>query len=196
LSYDAFNQEVIDMPHTRTTRRRPTLTILLIAGLSLAAACTGAEASRLPGATGAVQTGQAQQRANLLAGADLDRGVQALQDYGCITCHTIPGVPGANSLVGPPLNDWAGRGFIAGMLPNNPDNLMFWIQFPQEVQPGNVMPNMGVGDSDARDIAAYLYTLEPNRSWWGNIFGAGRSGVGLAAPSSHESEFNTGIRGD
>ena len=34
-----------------------------------------------------------------------------------------------------------------------------WIQTPQEVDPKNAMPNMGVTDQDAKDIAAYLYTL-------------------------------------
>ena len=38
-------------------------------------------------------------------------------------------------------------------------NMIRWIQRPQDVDPKNVMPNMGVTDQDARDIAAYLYTL-------------------------------------
>ena len=72
-------------------------------------------------------------------------------------CHTIDGVPGAHGLVGPPLDGIALREFIAGELPNTPQNLMRWIQHPRQVEPHTVMPEMGVTEQDSRDIAAYLY---------------------------------------
>ncbi len=90
---------------------------------------------------------------------DAGRGKQAISRYGCGSCHVIPGVSGANNHVGPPLTEWNKRAYIAGKLPNDPDNLIDWIQQPQSVWPGNVMPNLGVTNQDARDIAAYLYTL-------------------------------------
>ncbi len=90
---------------------------------------------------------------------DPERGVAAIQAYGCGTCHTIPGVPGAIATVGPPLDDWADRKYIAGSLSNDAENLLFWIRFPQSVEPGTAMPDMGVTGQDANDIAAYLYTL-------------------------------------
>jgi cytochrome c len=92
-------------------------------------------------------------------GGDPKQGEQALRDYGCHACHTIPGVPGAEATVGPPLTDWADRHYIAGNLPNTPDNLIRWIQQPQEIEPGTAMPNVGVTEQDARHISAYLYTL-------------------------------------
>lgn len=85
-------------------------------------------------------------------------GADLIAYYGCGSCHTISGIPNANGLVGPPLNGMARRVYIAGMLRNKPDNLAYWIQHPQAVVPGNVMPEMGIGKADARDIAAYLYT--------------------------------------
>ena len=94
-------------------------------------------------------------------GGDPERGRAALVSYGCITCHTIPGVPGGDGLVGPPLTNWADRVYVGGYLTNTPDHLIAWIQNPQAVAPGNAMPNLGVSDSDARNIAAYLYTLHP-----------------------------------
>lgn len=94
-----------------------------------------------------------------LMGGDAQRGQAAIQDYGCDACHTIPGIRSANALVGPPLTGWAGRHYISGRLANTPDNLIRWIQYPQAIEPGTAMPNMGVTDQDARDIAAYLYTL-------------------------------------
>lgn len=92
-------------------------------------------------------------------GGDAESGRAAIQRYGCMSCHTVPGVPGAHGTVGPPLTDFGNRSYIAGILPNNPENLIHWIQHPQDVLPGNAMPELGVTDSDARDIAAYLYTL-------------------------------------
>lgn len=92
-------------------------------------------------------------------GGDPVRGVQVIDHYGCGGCHTIPGVPGARGLVGPPLLWWSRRTFIAGELPNTPDNLVRWIQAPQSVEPGTAMPALGVTDEEARDVAAYLYTL-------------------------------------
>jgi cytochrome c len=62
-------------------------------------------------------------------------------------------------MVGPPLTMFAQRAYIAGQLPNEPDNLIRWIQDPQTVEPGTAMPDLGVDTSTARDMAAYLYTL-------------------------------------
>ena len=83
---------------------------------------------------------------------------QAIEKYGCGTCHEIPGIVGANATVGPRLDDLSRRSFLAGQIPNNPDNLVLWIMHPQLVRPGGDMPEMGVSESDARNIAAYLYS--------------------------------------
>jgi cytochrome c len=90
---------------------------------------------------------------------DPARGKQAMRTYGCGSCHVIPGIPGAEGTVGAPLTDFARRGFIAGSLPNTPENLIAWLRNPQEIEPGTVMPNLNVTDADARDMAAYLATL-------------------------------------
>jgi mono/diheme cytochrome c family protein len=87
---------------------------------------------------------------------DIERGRLALTQYACNACHQIPGVTGPATLVGPPLHDLAKRQYIAGRLPNNAANLAQWIQDPQRIQPQSAMPAMGVTESDARDIAAYL----------------------------------------
>jgi cytochrome c1 len=68
-------------------------------------------------------------------------------------------VAGADGLVGPPLAGIASRAYIAGVLPNAPDNMLRWIRDPKSVDPLTAMPNTGVTPSDARHIAAYLYTL-------------------------------------
>jgi cytochrome c2 len=85
------------------------------------------------------------------------RGLAAIQRYGCGACHRIEGVPGAYGKVGPTLENIGERAYVAGKLPNSPDNLQTWIRFPQRVVPGNAMPDLDVSETDARDIAAYLY---------------------------------------
>ena len=89
-----------------------------------------------------------------------DRGAALIAQYGCGSCHTVPGVKGADGLVGPPLTRFGSRSYIAGELPNNADNLRRWISDPHSVEPGTAMPNLGVTPIDAQDIAAYLYTLD------------------------------------
>jgi cytochrome c2 len=95
----------------------------------------------------------------IVEGGDARRGAAWMTQLGCAGCHTIPGVRGAKGNVGPPLAGIGTRTYVAGMLRNTPANLVRWIRDPQAVVPGNAMPNMGVSEATARDIAAYLYTL-------------------------------------
>jgi cytochrome c len=99
------------------------------------------------------------QSLTIVANGNPLQGQQAMMQYGCGSCHEIGGVAGAHGKVGPSLNGIAQRSFIAGRLPNNADNLVQWIQFPQSISPGTDMPNLGISEPSARDIAAYLYTL-------------------------------------
>ena len=97
--------------------------------------------------------------ATIVVGGNVERGRASLDGVGCGSCHVIPGVTGARGMVGPPLTMFARRAYIAGQLPNDPENLVRWIQDPQDVEPGTAMPDLGVGPAVARDMAAYLYTL-------------------------------------
>ncbi len=93
-----------------------------------------------------------------VVGGDPERGGMAFRRYGCGSCHTVDGVPGAAGLVGPPLGGIGARAYIAGVLTNTPDHLARWIQSPREVDSLTAMPDLGVTAGDARDIAAWLYT--------------------------------------
>lgn len=93
-------------------------------------------------------------------GSDPRRGRLAIQKYACSTCHTIPGVVGPDVHVGPPLRGIGTRKYIAGVLPNTPENMIRWLQDPHGVDPPTAMPDLDVKKGDAHDIAAYLYTLE------------------------------------
>ena len=94
------------------------------------------------------------------APGDVQRGAQLIQRFGCGGCHIIPGVTGAEGLVGPPLIKMGRRVYLAGFLRNSPSNMALWIQHPQIIVPGNAMPDMAISREDLRDITAYLYTLK------------------------------------
>jgi cytochrome c len=100
-----------------------------------------------------------QQAREITGGGEPSRGQAAVVKYGCPACHTIPRVPGASGLVGPPLTGIAARVYIGGVLENTPDNMMQWVRNPRRFSPRTAMPNTGVTEQDARDIAAFLYTL-------------------------------------
>ncbi len=90
---------------------------------------------------------------------DPARGRVALTQYACNACHMIPGVTGSEVYVGRPLAGLAKRKFIAGSLPNTPENLVRWIRNPQAVDPQTAMPMQGVSQVDAADMSAYLLSL-------------------------------------
>jgi cytochrome c len=91
-------------------------------------------------------------------GGDPARGEAMFIQYGCGSCHALKDVRTATGMVGPPLDGIALRMIIAGHLSNNPQNMEKWIRDPQQVSPGTAMPDLNVGEQDARDITAFLYT--------------------------------------
>jgi cytochrome c2 len=95
--------------------------------------------------------------ATMMTGGDPDRAPAIFRRYGCAGCHTIPGIPGADGQVGAPLTDLSKRVYIAGVLENRPDNLVAWIVSPQRFSPQTAMPQSGISEQEARDLAAYLY---------------------------------------
>lgn len=92
-------------------------------------------------------------------GGQPDKGREIILSKHCGSCHTIPTLREAQGVVGPPLFFFSRRTYIAGELPNTPENLARWVRSPQSVEPNTAMPNLGLSDQQARDVAAYLYTL-------------------------------------
>lgn len=124
--------------------------------LSAAAAATLA----LLGALAGCRRAGSVERRVVIPGADAERGRVLAENYGCTACHIIPGVGGPGGTVGPPLVVWSRRVYIAGEAPNTPEYLIKWLENPQSIEPGTAMPMLGVSPRDARDMAAYLYTIE------------------------------------
>jgi cytochrome c len=100
-----------------------------------------------------------EREAAAMTGGSPARGTRLIRNYGCGSCHVIPGVPGASATVGPSLQGIASRSYVAGKLTNTPANLMRWIRQPHSIDPKTAMPDLGLTEQDARDVTAYLETL-------------------------------------
>jgi cytochrome c len=111
----------------------------------------------LPWLTGGAE---ARKRAAAATGGDPASGVSAIERYGCGSCHTIPRIRVAHGLAGPPLAAMGKGVYVAGELSNTPGNLMNWVRHPRNVNDRTLMPELGVTEQAARDIAAFLYSLE------------------------------------
>ena len=134
--------------HRRTSRRTLAallagVVVLLLAGWAAWDVPPSGAATPIPPATG-----------------DAGRGLRLLSQYQCGSCHAIPEVPGAQGGIGGTLRAFGKRSYIAGHLPNSPTTLAHWIADPAALIPDTAMPDMGASDEDARDMAAYLLTLE------------------------------------
>jgi cytochrome c2 len=91
---------------------------------------------------------------------DARHGAKLIALLGCGGCHSIDGVRDAVGNVGPPLTHVGTRVYLAGVLENSPRNMVAWLRHPQKFVPHNAMPDIGLNEADARDIAAYLYQLK------------------------------------
>jgi cytochrome c len=90
--------------------------------------------------------------------ANAARGIELATRYGCASCHEIPGAA-VTGRVGPTMRGVHRRAYLAGGLPNTPEQMVALIRFPNRARPGTLMPNLGVSDPDARELVAFLYTL-------------------------------------
>jgi len=130
------------LPHSPTSRCWPRLLGALL--------CAGVLAG----------CGKDKPAAPAVAGGDPKQGQYLIAQYQCAACHNIPDVPGAHGNAGPPLDAFGRNSYIAGGIPNVPDNLIRWLDNPQAMKPGTLMPDVGVSPEEARHMAAYLYSLQ------------------------------------
>ena len=139
------------MPHPLASHVRRMWTGIALGTVLLGAAALAGEQFQ--------EQRQLQAKAAAMTSGDPEDGRLLIQSHGCGGCHQIPGVLQARGKVGPPLSGIASRAYIAGRLRNTPDHLMLWVENAKAVAPRPAMPEGGVDASEARDIAAYLYTL-------------------------------------
>ena len=76
---------------------------------------------------------------------------------GCVACHSLVAVDAPKGMIGPNLANVGARSYIAaGTLKNTDENLAHWIRDPQGIKKGVLMPNLGVSETDAKALAAFL----------------------------------------
>ena len=122
-------------------RRVPALACTMLGAVALGGCLDGADAP-------------------VVRGGDASRGRATLARLECDVCHVIPGVPGVNGHLGPSLAQFRHRVHLAGRFPNDPEVLVRWLVDPPAMLPDTAMPAIGATEAEARDMAAYLYTLE------------------------------------
>ena len=148
--------------------RRPARSWLAAMGASalILAACSGPA----PAGSAKPETKPAAQpAAQVKAGGasavqgDATAGRQLFSTKGCIACHVAPGVPGATGTIGPSLagiGDPAKKPTLTDGGANTAEHIKAWIQDPQKLKPGTMMPNLGLSDQEASDLTAFLQTLK------------------------------------
>jgi mono/diheme cytochrome c family protein len=94
-----------------------------------------------------------------ILGGDQEAGRAVISEVACGVCHVIPGVRGANGVVGPSLAGFARRQLIGGVAPNQPAVLVQWVRNAPSIAPNTGMPELPLTEAQARDVAAYLFTL-------------------------------------
>lgn len=92
-------------------------------------------------------------------GGDAEQGLRLVTQYQCGACHMIPQVPGATGEAGPSLEQVGRISYIAVGIPNQPDTMVRWLRDPPAMKPGTKMPALGITETEARHMAAFLYTL-------------------------------------
>jgi cytochrome c oxidase subunit II len=76
---------------------------------------------------------------------------------GCVGCHSLVAVNAPEGMIGPNLANVGARSFIgAGSFKNTDENLARWIQNPQALKKGVLMPNLGVTPDEAKSLVAFL----------------------------------------
>lgn len=100
-----------------------------------------------------------QQQAPAVMPEQAAAGRKVFETNACMNCHTIGGTS-ANGKFGPDLTHLMSRSTIAsGAAPNTEANLLQWVEDPDTIKPGCLMPAMQLDDQDVHALVAYLMTL-------------------------------------
>jgi cytochrome c oxidase subunit 2 len=87
-------------------------------------------------------------------------GGRVFETTACVNCHAISGT-NATGRFGPDLTHLMSRDTIAaGAAENTKENLRLWIQNPDAIKPGSLMPAMQLTDADLDALVRYLETLK------------------------------------
>ena len=104
------------------------------------------------------------QRKSVPATVSMDTSVaegrRVFETTACINCHVVAGTV-AKGRFGPDLTHLMSRDTIAsGAAPNTPENLRLWVENPDAIKPGSLMPAMNLSRHEFDLVTAYLLTLD------------------------------------
>jgi cytochrome c oxidase subunit 2 len=100
------------------------------------------------------------QKAPAAVVAEANEGRAMFLSLSCVNCHRVAGTT-ANGEFGPDLTHLMSRQTLAaGVIPNDLAGLKGWIHDPEEIKPGNYMPNMQLNAKELDLVVAYLSTLK------------------------------------
>jgi cytochrome c oxidase subunit II len=101
---------------------------------------------------------QGQQKA--LTTGDASAGRTTFESLSCVNCHVIKGTKAIGKF-GPDLSHLGSRATIAaGVITNTPEHLKAWINDPQEIKPGCLMPSLKLGPTELNNVVSYLESLK------------------------------------
>jgi cytochrome c1 len=135
---------------------------MLSRGANIAVALIALAVVGAAGATAALEVRDRQKqthRAVAVTGGNPKQALGAIVRFGCASCHAIPGAHVPGGLTAPPLSGIASRLYLGGAVENTPTNLVLWIVNPKQFSPRTAMPVTGISEREARNVAAYLLSM-------------------------------------
>lgn len=98
-------------------------------------------------------------QSNATMSPEVREGRKVFETTACINCHTVAGTV-ADGRFGPDLSHLMSRETLAsGITSNTRENLRLWIQNPDAIKPGSLMPAMNLTSKELDEVTAYLLTL-------------------------------------
>ncbi len=92
-------------------------------------------------------------------GQDVMTGRRTFESLSCVNCHTIQGTVSQGKF-GPDLTHLMSRETIgAGVTTNTPAHLRAWVDDPQTIKPGCLMPSLKLTNTELDQVLAYLRSL-------------------------------------
>ena len=94
-------------------------------------------------------------------GEEVGRRVAEALDYRLVDEEILQQAAESSGVIGPDLTHFASRKRFAGsLMESTPDNIAKWIENPDHMKPGALMPNLGMTGEQSKAIAAYLLSLK------------------------------------
>lgn len=104
-----------------------------------------------------------QQPATVAQGDVVQAGMEVFLTNSCVSCHTVrfPSGDETTGGIGPDLTHVGSRAMLgSGVLTNTPENMRDWIQNPDQIKPGVLMPPFNdLTDQELDALVRYLESL-------------------------------------